>query len=183
MEKSSLKTEAGCFTCSFKRPLTQRLCQQRTRQNWKTRHLETRLAIRPTHQGQQYPLLSLQHTWVSAEDDKWCAEGLFLTFLNGYRRLHVIENELLYVFLDFPGSSVVKNPPADAGATGDTGLIPGLGRSPGGGKGNLFQYSCLENPMERGARQATVHGVTKSQTWLSNWAHTHIILCWKVLFC
>ena len=59
---------------------------------------------------------------------------------------------------------MVKNPPADAGATGDTGLIPGLGRSPGGGKGNLFQYSCLENPMERGARRATVHGVTKSQT-------------------
>ena len=59
---------------------------------------------------------------------------------------------------------MVKNPPADAGATGDTGLIPGLGRSPGGGKGNLFQYSCLENPMERAARQATVHGVTKSQT-------------------
>ena len=44
------------------------------------------------------------------------------------------------------------------------GLIPGLGRSPGGEKGNMFQYSCLENPMDRGARGATVHGVTKSQT-------------------
>ena len=59
---------------------------------------------------------------------------------------------------------MVKNPPADAGGAGDVGLIPGLGRSPGGEKGNLFQYSCLENPLDRGARGATVHGVTKSQT-------------------
>ena len=45
---------------------------------------------------------------------------------------------------------VVKNPPTNAGDTGDSGLIPGLGRSPGGGHGNPFQYSCLENPMYRG---------------------------------
>ena len=51
------------------------------------------------------------------------------------------------------------------------GLIPGLGRSPGGGHGNLLQYSCLETPMDRGAWQATVYGVTKSQTGLSDWAH------------
>ena len=49
----------------------------------------------------------------------------------------------------------------------DTGLIPGLGRSPGGGNGKPLQYSCLENPMDRGALQATVHGVTRSQTRLS----------------
>ena len=59
---------------------------------------------------------------------------------------------------------VVKNPPANAGDTRDRGSIPGSGRSPGGGHGNPFQYSCLENPMDRGAWQATVHGVTKSQT-------------------
>ena len=59
---------------------------------------------------------------------------------------------------DFPGGSMVKNLPANAG---DTGSIPGLGRSPGEGNGNLFQYSCLGNPMDRGAWQATVHGVTK----------------------
>ena len=47
---------------------------------------------------------------------------------------------------------------------GDLGLIPGLGRSPGGGHGNPLQYSCLENPMDRGAWRATVHGVTKSWT-------------------
>ena len=46
---------------------------------------------------------------------------------------------------------VVKMPPANAGNIRDVGLIPGLGRSPGGGRGNLLQYSCLENPMDRGA--------------------------------
>ena len=54
-----------------------------------------------------------------------------------------------------------KNPPANAG---DTGLIPGLRRSPGQGNGNLLQYSCLGSPMDRGAWQATVHGVAKSRT-------------------
>ena len=47
---------------------------------------------------------------------------------------------------------------------GDLGLIPGLGRSPGEGNGNPLQYSCLENPMDRGAWRATIHGVAKSQT-------------------
>ena len=61
---------------------------------------------------------------------------------------------------------VVKNPPAKAGDTTDPGLIPGSGRSPGGGHGNPLQYPCLENPMDRGAWQATVHGVAKSQTRL-----------------
>ena len=51
---------------------------------------------------------------------------------------------------------------------GDLGLIPGLGRSPGEGNGYPLQYSCLENPMDRGAWQATVHGVTKSWTQLSD---------------
>ena len=58
---------------------------------------------------------------------------------------------------------IVKNLPANAGDTGDTGLIPGLGRSPGEGHGNPLQYSYLENPMDRGAWQATVDGVEKSQ--------------------
>ena len=61
---------------------------------------------------------------------------------------------------------VVKNPPADAGDVGDAGLIPGSGRSSGGECGNPLQYSCLENPMDRGAWQATVHGVAKSRTRL-----------------
>ena len=60
---------------------------------------------------------------------------------------------------------VVKNPPANAGGDG---LIPGSGRSPGGGNGNPLQYSCLENPVDRGAWWATVHGVAETWTWLSS---------------
>ena len=63
---------------------------------------------------------------------------------------------------------MVKNQPADAGATGDTGSIPGSGGSPGGGHGSPVQYSRLENPTDRGAWWATVHGVAKSRTQLSN---------------
>ena len=59
---------------------------------------------------------------------------------------------------------VVKNLPANAGDARDADLTPGLGRSPGEGNGNPLQYSCLENPMDRGAWQAAVRGVTKSQT-------------------
>ena len=67
----------------------------------------------------------------------------------------------LRLCLGFPGSSVVKSLPANAG---DVGSIPELGRLPGEGNGNPLQYSCLENPLDRGAWQAVVHGVTKSQT-------------------
>ena len=69
---------------------------------------------------------------------------------------------------DFCGGPVVKNLPPSAGDTGDVGAIPGSGRSPGGGNSSPVQYSCLENPMERGAWQATIHGVTKSWTGLSH---------------
>ena len=61
---------------------------------------------------------------------------------------------------------VVKNTPGNAGEVRDVGSIPGLRRSFGGGHGNPLQYSCLENPMDRGARWATVHRVTKSWTRL-----------------
>ena len=62
---------------------------------------------------------------------------------------------------------VVKNPPADAGDTRDSGLIPGSGRSDGVGNGDALQYSYLEDSVDRGACWATVHGATKSQTQLS----------------
>ena len=61
---------------------------------------------------------------------------------------------------DFPGGTVVKNLPNNAG---DLSSIPGSGRSPGGGNGNPLQYSCLGNPMDRGAWRGTVHAVIKSQ--------------------
>ena len=62
------------------------------------------------------------------------------------------------MYLGFPGSSVNKE---SAYSAGDLGSIPGLGRSPGGGNGNPLQYSCLGNPMDRGAWWAAVHGVTR----------------------
>ena len=68
--------------------------------------------------------------------------------------------------LCFKGVTVVKNPPPDAGDVRVVGSIPGLGRSPTGEHGNPLQYSCLENLMERGAWQATVHRVAESQTQL-----------------
>ena len=68
----------------------------------------------------------------------------------------------------FPGGSEDK---ASACNAGDPGSIPGLGRSPGEGNSNPFQYPCLENPMDRGTWQATVHGVTKSWTRLSDFTN------------
>ena len=63
---------------------------------------------------------------------------------------------------------VVKNPPTNTGDVRDMGLIPRSGRSPGGGLDNPLQYPCLDNPMDRGAWWAAVHGVTKSQTLRSD---------------
>ena len=77
-----------------------------------------------------------------------------------FKRVHIISTEL-----GFPCSSVGKE---SACSAGDPGLISGSGISPGQGKGNPLQYSCLENFMDRGAWQATVHGVAKSQTQLNN---------------
>ena len=71
--------------------------------------------------------------------------------------------------LGFQVALVAKNPPANAGDTGDLGSIPGLVRSPKGRNGNPFQYSHLKNSMDRGAWWATVHGVTKSQMRLSTY--------------
>ena len=68
--------------------------------------------------------------------------------------------------MGFPGGSVGKESAFKAGDAGDMGSIPGLGRFPGGGHSNPLQYSCLENPVDRGAWQAIVHRVTKSQTRL-----------------
>ena len=84
------------------------------------------------------------------------------------RKLPIVKNSnypLLIVFWGFLGSSEVK---ASACNAGDLGLIPGSGRSPGEGNGNPLQYSCLENPMDRGAWWAAVHRVTKSWTRLSD---------------
>ena len=85
----------------------------------------------------------------------------------------------LYWTRGSPVAQTVKNQPANAGGVGDTGLIPGTGRFPGGGNGNPLQYSCLENPMCRGVWGVTVQGVEESQTWLkwlSMHAYEHLII-------
>ena len=76
----------------------------------------------------------------------------------------------LFCFLCFLSDLVDEESACNAG---DWGLIPGWGRFPGEGHGYLLQYPCLENPMDRGAWWAIVPGVTKSQTWLSDWAGMH----------
>ena len=72
------------------------------------------------------------------------------------------------------GGSVVKNPPASGRDAGNVGLISGSGRSPGGGNGNPLQYSCLGNPMDRGAWQLESRR-SQSRAWLTNWACMHAL--------
>ena len=78
------------------------------------------------------------------------------------------------LFKGFPGGSYGEEP---AYIAGDPSSIPGLGRSPGGGNGNPLQDSCLENPLDRGAWQATVQGVAKSRAQLSDNTSLHFTPC------
>ena len=86
---------------------------------------------------------------------------------------HLLYGGLIFTvalgFLDFPGGSDGKVSVYNAG---DLGSIPGSGRTPGEGNGNPLQYYCLENPLDRGAWEATVHGVAKSWTRLSDFTHS-----------
>ena len=84
--------------------------------------------------------------------------GAWWATVNGVAKSRTLLSDFTFFVAPegFPDGATVKNLPAD---TGDTSLIPGLGRSPGKGSGNPLQYSCLENPMDRGGWQATVHGV------------------------
>ena len=79
----------------------------------------------------------------------------------------------IYIYIGFPCGSDSKESACNAG---DPCLIPGMGRSPGERNGNPLQYSCLENSMDRGVWLATVHGVAKSWTWLSNYAYFYIYI-------
>ena len=81
-----------------------------------------------------------------------------------FRRGVICYEPDLIELVGFAGGAIGKETPANAGDVKDTGLTPGLGRSPGGVHGNPLQYSYLEDPMGRGAWQTTVHRVTKSQT-------------------
>ena len=101
---------------------------------------------------------------MTGEEQKeapWSA-GRFLFFIpNSDCKLHL---QCLYWCLDFLHVSVVKNLPEMQEMHGDAYLLPGSGRSPGGGHSNPLQYSCLENLTDRGVWQAIAHGVAKSQT-------------------
>ena len=106
-----------------------------------------------------------------------------IIYVSGVKqRSHFFSFFSLWLILpqSFPGGSVVKNTPANTRDARDTGSSPGSGRSLGGGNGNLLQYSCLGNPMDRGALWATVHGVSENQTCLST--HTHIHNFPSILF-
>ena len=80
----------------------------------------------------------------------------------------------IYVTEGFPGDAVVKKLPANAGDTRDSGLVSGSGRSPGIENGNPLQYSRRGNPMDQVAWQATVYGIAKSRTWLSDFPFTFL---------
>ena len=98
--------------------------------------------------------MPLTATWMDLE----------IIILNGVSQKETDKHQITQTSLGFSMAPLVKNPLANAGGARDTDLIPGLGRSPGEGNGNLFQYSCLQNSMDREVWQATVHGVGKSQT-------------------
>ena len=87
--------------------------------------------------------------------------------------------------MGFPGGSVVKNLPANAGDREEEGLIPGSGRSPGRENGNLLLFSCLDNPMDRGTQQATVHGVAESDMTTTKQAcnHSYLSVFKLLIFC
>ena len=100
----------------------------------------------------------------------WIKSHELIGALEVYVHMQLIKYNLFnrnhLILLGFPGVSGVKNLPAIAG---DLGLIPGPGRSAGEGDGSPLQYSCLENPIDKGAWQAKAHGVAKSWMWLSDW--------------
>ena len=97
----------------------------------------------------------------------WCTGSIF---------------QMSFVYPGFPGGASVKSLPANARDARDTGSTPGSGRSPGGEDGNPLQYSCLENPMDWGAWQATAHRVAKSQTWLK-WLRMHTCFVYPLFNC
>ena len=104
------------------------------------------------------------------------------TYVSIYLYIHTHTHTYVYIYICIWASQValvVRNPPAKAGDLRDLGSIPESGRSPGGWRGNLLQFSCLENPLGRGAWRAIAHRVTKQWRWLkwfSTHAHTYVYI-------
>ena len=115
--------------------------------------------------------------WVAIPFSKGCSKPRDRTWfpcISG--RLFIVLSHQDSPQMNFPGSTVTKNLPANAGDSRHSGSIPESGRSLGGRNGNPFQYSCLKNSMERGAwQESTVHGVTEGQTRLKQ-LHFHYSL-------
>ena len=114
----------------------------------------------------------------------WC--NLYIILGQYLAYIKCLVNYYYYCYLasqvaQVKNSFQVKNPPVGTGATEDSGWIPGSGRSPEEGNGNRLQWSFLENSMAREAWWATVHGVTKSWTQLSNQAHTQYCYCFHFI--
>ena len=110
--------------------------------------------------------------WIPGSDQKiwrkeWLPTPVFYYSPQGHKNLDMTEQLTLWAFLV---TQMIKNLPA-VKETQVRSLVPGSERSPGEGHGNPLQDSCLENPMDRGAWRATVHGVAKSRTHLSNWQY------------
>ena len=93
--------------------------------------------------------------------------------------LYIYIHIYIYIYIGFPIGTSGKEPPASFGYIRDVGSIPGLGRSSGGGHGNALQYSCLENPMDRGTWQAIVHRVAESWTSLKQLS---VCVCVYILY-
>ena len=131
----------------------------------------------------------VRHNWVNKQQEEFYHFSFYLSciiILKCCAAVHVVTNSRMWLgnwlmYSEMCGRHcliytaewasqevpVVKNLPADAGATGSTGSVPRSGRHPAGGNGNPLQYSCLENSKDRGTWCATVLGIAKSQTWLS----------------
>ena len=126
--------------------------------------------------GWHHRLDGLEFEWTPRVGDG--QEGLVCCSPWGCQELDTTEETELNWTVIFRASQVVlvlKDPPANAGDARDVGSIPGSERSSGGGNGNPFQYSCLDNPMDRGTWWDTVHGVAKNQTRLTQLStHGHI---------
>ena len=116
------------------------------------------------------------HHWLNGRKFEWTVGvgdgqgGLACCDSWGRKELDTTEGLNWTELKGFPGGSVWKNPPANTGNVGDSGWIPGSGRSLGEGNGNPLQYSCLGNPINRGTWRATIPAVTKSETELSTQA-------------
>ena len=147
---------------------------RRSEAQWSTAQM-----LEPDSLG-SYPRHTANYLCVSGQNYLYSLYLIFLIrekeMLQGLRELicpnshesarHIVSNNYcILLLMGFPGGSGCKEAASNAR---DLGSIPGLGRSPGKGNGYQFQYSFLENPMDRGAWRVTVHGVAKSWAWLSD---------------